>query len=205
MRFPTALLPLTSAALALGQANPAPQPNISNITYWGSACPEGGLSAVIGPVNATTDTASLSFSLANFLPALGSFGSSLRMCNVISHISVAEGWKITVNAHGTNAQGKTDLPGNATMFLRSTYSFAEKAEIQSIGMLNVRGPLTGHFASRLTPEDGDRGVVGPCAGGELDIEFQARAVEDLASKMLRRRASNETSWTLSTNLDVLRC
>lgn len=130
MRFPITLLFLSSAASVLGQDGPAPQPRVVDITYWGSACPEGGLGAVIGPVNATTNIAPLTFTLANFLPALGSFGSSLRMCNIVSHIIVDKGWKIVVNARGTNAQGNTDLPGNATMFLRSTYSFAEKAEIQ---------------------------------------------------------------------------
>ncbi|KAF2793400.1 hypothetical protein K505DRAFT_337836 [Melanomma pulvis-pyrius CBS 109.77] len=205
MRFLIALLSLSSAVSALGQDDPAPQPKIANITYWGSACPEGGLDAVIGPVNATTNIAPLTFTLANFLPALGSFGSSLRMCNIVSHVIIDKGWKVMVNARGTNAQGNTDLPGNATMFLRSTYSFSEKAEIQSIGMLDVEGPLTGQFTRRLTPVDGDQGVVGPCTGGELVMEFQARAVADSISKMLRRRAPNETTWTLTTDMDVSWC
>ncbi|KAF2477212.1 uncharacterized protein BDR25DRAFT_349146 [Lindgomyces ingoldianus] len=201
----------SSTASALGQGDLAPQPRVANITYWGSACPEGGLRAVIGPVDATKNIAPLTFTLANFLPALGSFGSSLRMCNIVSRIIVDNGWKIMVNARGTNAQGNTNLPGNATMFLRSTYSFAEKAELQvnteshqSIGMLDVKGPLTGQFARRLTPVDGDQGIVGPCTGGELDIEFQARAVEDSISKMLQQRAPNETSWTLTTDMDISR-
>lgn len=222
MRFFIALLSLSSAVSALGQDDPAPQPKVGNITYWGSACPEGGLDTVIGPVNATTNIAPVTFTLANFLPALGSFTSSLRMCNIVSNIIVDKGWKVMVNARGTSAQGNTDLPGNATMFLRSTYFFSEKAEVQvsailfrnlcldteshqSIGMLDVKGPLTGQFAKRLTPVDGDKGAVGPCTGGELDIEFQARAVEDYFSKMLRRRAANETSWTLTTDMEVSRC
>jgi hypothetical protein len=130
MRFLIALLSLGSAANALDRDDPAPQPKVANITYWGSACPEGGLSMVIGPANTTTNIASLTFTLANFLPTLGSFGSSLRMCDIVSHIVVDKGWKVMVNVRGTHAQGNTDLPGNATMFLRSTYSFAEKAEIQ---------------------------------------------------------------------------
>lgn len=130
MPFSIALLLLSSAASALGQDGPVPVPKIANVTYWGSACPDGGLQAFIGPVNTTTNIAPLTFTLANFLPAMGSFGSSLRMCNIISHITIDNGWKIMVNAQGTNAQGNTDLPSNATMFLRSTYSFAEKAEIQ---------------------------------------------------------------------------
>lgn len=72
-------------------------------------------------------------------------------------------------------------------------------------MLDVRGPLHGKFERHLPPADGDQGIVGPCMGGELDIEFQARAVEDLVPKILRRQTLNETSWTLTTNIDVSWC
>lgn len=130
MRITIALLSLSSIIGVLGDETPAPLPSFANITYWGSACPEGGLDAAIGPVNATTNIASLTYTLANFLPALGSFDSSLRMCNTVSNIILDKGWRAMVNARGTNAQGNTDLPDNATMFLRSTYSFSEKAEIQ---------------------------------------------------------------------------
>ncbi|KAH8689264.1 hypothetical protein GQ44DRAFT_833120 [Phaeosphaeriaceae sp. PMI808] len=209
MQIPIALLSLSSAIGVLGHKDPAPQPKIVNITYWGSACPEGdldrGLNVFIGTVNVTTNIAPLTFTLANFLPRLGSFESSLRMCNTVSNVIIDKGWKVVVNAQGTNAQGNTDLPGNATMFLRTTYSFAEKFEIQSIGMLNVRGPLTGHFGRRLTPENGDQGAVGPCGGGELVIEFQARAVADSVPETQRRSAPNETSWALTTDIVALRC
>lgn len=130
MRLPIPLLFLSSLASALPKGDPAPQPRIANVSYWGSACPEGGFSVAIGPVNATTNIAPLTFTLAKFLPELGSFGSSLRMCDIVSHLSVDKGWKIMVNARGTYAQGKADLPENATMFLRSTYSFAEMAETE---------------------------------------------------------------------------
>lgn len=130
MRILIALLSWSSAAIALSQNDTAPQPEVVNATYWGSACPDGGLSAAIGPVNATTNIAPFTFTLANFLPALGSFGASLRMCNIVSHISVDKGWKVMINARGTYAEGNADLPGNSTMFLRSTYAFAANAEIQ---------------------------------------------------------------------------
>lgn len=130
MRLSTALLFLSSSASALPKGDATPQPRIANVSYWGSACPEGGFSVVVGSVNATTNIAPLTFTLANFLPELGSFGSSLRMCDIISHISVDKGWKIMVNARGTYAQGKAELPEKATMFLRSTYSFAEMAETE---------------------------------------------------------------------------
>lgn len=70
-------------------------------------------------------------------------------------------------------------------------------------MLDIRGPLSGQYATHITPESSDQGAPGPCMGGELDIEFQARAVEDL--KFVRRAASNETSWTLSTGIVISRC
>jgi len=136
MRFYLAVLFLSSVASALHQGDSSPQPRIINASYWGSACPQGGLNAVMGPINTTSNIAPLTFTLANFLPGLGSFGSSLRMCDIVSHITVDKGWKIMVNARGTEAQGNTDLPGNATMFLRSTYSFAEKTEIQ-VSMLSL--------------------------------------------------------------------
>ncbi|KAF2012819.1 hypothetical protein BU24DRAFT_412141 [Aaosphaeria arxii CBS 175.79] len=206
MRFPIALLLLGSASIVVGQSDSAPQPKLEDIAYWGSACPDGGLSMVVGPVNPTTNSALLTFTLSNFLPTLeGPFGSSLRMCNIVSHVTVEKGWKMKINSRGTTAQGNAVLPGNATMFFRSTYFFAEIAETQSIGMLDVPGPLSGPFAKLLTPSDGDAGIVAPCTGSELDIEFQARAVKDETLKALRRRASNETTWTLSTDVEILRC
>lgn len=72
-------------------------------------------------------------------------------------------------------------------------------------MLDVRGPLTGQFGSRLTPENGDQGVTGPCSGGKLVIEFQARAVEDLVSETQQWGTPDDTSWTLATDIEVLRC
>lgn len=76
-------------------------------------------------------------------------------------------------------------------------------------MLDVKGPLVGQFARRLTPVDGNAGAVGLCAGGELKIELQARAVEDAVedpkTTMLRRSTLNETNWTLSTDMDISRC
>ncbi|KAJ4286748.1 hypothetical protein N0V90_013000 [Kalmusia sp. IMI 367209] len=178
------------------------------MSYWGSACPQNGLTFTMGSLNTTTSTLPLTFTLANFLPALGSFGSSLRMCDIVSTVVLPEGWKVTLNARGTTASGNAALPGNATMFLRGTYAFAQSAEIQSIGMLDVTGPLTGLFARRLTPEEGDKGAVAPCGGGELDIEFQARAVQDSYPPWgngMQRRAVNETSWTLSTDVEVSKC
>jgi hypothetical protein len=145
MKLTTVVLSFASAATALVQREPAPVPKISNIQYWGSACPDGGLDAVIGAVDATTNVAPLSFKLANFLPVLGSFGSTLRMCNIVSNITVDKGWKVKVNARGTTAQGNADVPQNATMFLRSTYFFAEAAETQvSLFTIDVAGILKDH-------------------------------------------------------------
>lgn len=70
-------------------------------------------------------------------------------------------------------------------------------------MFDVRGPLSGQYATHIKPQSGDQGALAPCMGGELDIEFQARAVEDL--KFARRAAANETSWTLSTGISISRC
>lgn len=72
-------------------------------------------------------------------------------------------------------------------------------------MLDVEGPLNGQFSKRIGPSDGDKGVVGPCAGGELTIEFQSRAVENDYVRVSRRRAANETSWTLTTDVDISKC
>ncbi|KAF2659812.1 hypothetical protein K491DRAFT_755117 [Lophiostoma macrostomum CBS 122681] len=215
MRPTTALLSLAIATTI--RALPAPAPpsaaaalDIKNISYWGSACPTSGLSATLGAVDNTTGLAPLSFELANFLPALGSFGSSLRMCSIVSFVSVSSGWTVSVNSKGTNARGRADVPGNATMYLRSSYAFASSAEVQSVNMLDVPGPLTGPFAKLLAPSAGDKGIVAPCGGGELDIEFQARAVEndgvkEMAEGVWTGRAVNETSWVLSTDVQVVRC
>ncbi|KAF2006746.1 hypothetical protein P154DRAFT_529754 [Amniculicola lignicola CBS 123094] len=204
MRTSKALLSLSIAAGTL--ADPAPQPKIGGIEYWGSACPNGGLSAAIGPVNTTTNTALLTFTLSNFAPTMGSFGSTLRMCDIVSQVTIDKGWKVQLNARGTSAQGTSDLPSNATMYLRSSYRFMETAEIQSIGMLEVGGPLNGQVTKQLTPEKGDKGIVSSCAGGELDVEFQARAVEDdYGLDMAKRQAADGKSWTLTTDVDILPC
>ena len=52
------------------------------------------------------------------------------MCDIVSTITIDPGYKFTINAHGTSAKGGADLPGNATMRLRSTYAFAESYDKQ---------------------------------------------------------------------------
>lgn len=133
MRTPWILTVLAYATTIFGLDDPAPQPKLLDFEHWGSACPNGesgSLTAVVGPVDAATNVAPLTFTLANLLPGFGSFGSSLRMCSIVSHLVVEQGWKLVVNANGTSAQGNTNLPANATMFLRSTYSFAERTDVQ---------------------------------------------------------------------------
>ncbi|KAF2726922.1 hypothetical protein EJ04DRAFT_529860 [Polyplosphaeria fusca] len=205
MKSLTSHLFLLFATVALAQDGPVPQPKLVNTTYYGSACPEGGLEATLGPLNTTTNIAPLTFTLSNFLPGLGSFGSSLRMCDITTSIAVDLGWKVNVNARGTTARGNADVPQNATMFLRGTYQFAARAEIQSVGMLDVIGPLSGQFAKRLEPVDDTQGVVGPCMGGEMYIEYQARAVDDMSRKFPRGVAANNTAWTLTTDVEVSWC
>jgi hypothetical protein len=71
-------------------------------------------------------------------------------------------------------------------------------------MLDVNGPLSGQFSEPLQPVDGDVGVLGPCMGGELVVEFQSRAVLESTS-LPRRYATNETTWTLATDIEVSWC
>jgi hypothetical protein len=73
-------------------------------------------------------------------------------------------------------------------------------------MLDVDGPLSGMFAEGLIPEDGDKGVVAACGGGEMSIEFQSRSVRDNAKLGIRRRqVGNDTTWTLTTGVQVEKC
>lgn len=76
-------------------------------------------------------------------------------------------------------------------------------------MLDVPGPLEGRFDKLLTPVEGnERGVEGSCEGGEteLDIEFQARAVNDTYgyTQELDESAAG-TNWTLTTGVEVVKC
>jgi len=203
------LLLLGSAVGTWGLAIAAPQPQLVNITYYGSGCPAEsatGLTAHIGALDAKTNIAPLTFTLSNFTPTLGSFGSGLRMCDIIAFLSVDRGYKIVVNARGTQAQGYASLDNTTLLALRGTYQFADKAEIQSIGMLDVNGPVTGTLTKHLTPSDGDQGVASLCAGGELDIEFQSRSVKDLRSPMgVLAAGADNTTWTLNTDIEVLSC
>lgn len=124
----TLLLALsTTAALTL------PLPTITNITYWGSACPTSGLTFTL-PSNTTTPTNStaspLTFTLSNFLPNFGSFGSSLRMCNAVAFIAVKTGYKVIVNQNGTVAQGNAEVPEGARLYFRASWAFAENMGVQ---------------------------------------------------------------------------
>ena len=76
-------------------------------------------------------------------------------------------------------------------------------------MLDVPGPLEGPFSRLLTPVEGnEKAVEGGCEGEEveLDIEFQARATNDSYGETqgLVGRAV-DTAWTLTTDVEVVRC
>lgn len=82
--------------------------------------------------------------------------------------------------------------------------------LQSVGMLNVEGPVSGQFARSFVPNDGDKGVVSECEGGQMDMEFQARASrevgeQDPPSLSPPPPVSNLTTWTLSTDIEVSKC
>ena len=74
-------------------------------------------------------------------------------------------------------------------------------------MLDIGGPNSGLIAKRLTPADGDKGVASLCKGGELNIEFQSRAVRDVDqyTGIPVRVDADETTWTLSTDIEVSQC
>lgn len=70
------------------------------------------------------------------------------------------------------------------------------------------GPHAGQFDKPLQPSiDGDRGIIGPCTGGELDIEFQSMTTQDLNPlvEMPVKTSVGDTAWTLSTDIDVSQC
>jgi len=130
MIFETLFL-IGSAVGALSQANVAPQPQLVNITYYGSGCPaDGGLTTKIGPLDTKTSISPLTFTLSDFTPTLGSFESGLRMCDIVAYISVDSGWKIAVNARGTQAEGQASLDSSTLLGLRGTYQFSDNAEVQ---------------------------------------------------------------------------
>jgi hypothetical protein len=75
-------------------------------------------------------------------------------------------------------------------------------------MFDTPGPLAGPFAQLLTPVEGsEKGVVSGCAGGEseLDIEFQARAVNETFEAVGEVAGEVDASWTLTTDVEVVRC
>ena len=122
---------LFSATCISSQTVLAPQLEIVNITYYGSACPEGHqLNATIGALHTTTNTAPLTFTLSDFVPALGSADFALRMCDIIAYLSISPGWKLSVNARGSQARGPLNLNTNSSVGMRGTYQFADNAEAQ---------------------------------------------------------------------------
>ncbi|KAK7183263.1 hypothetical protein DPSP01_011795 [Paraphaeosphaeria sporulosa] len=135
MRLPLALLTSssTTTALTLHQSPaPVPVPAITNISYWGSACPSSGLSYTFpppanttAPSNASTASVPLAFTLSNFSPTFSSFGSSLRMCNAVVFVAVDKGWKAVVNSKGTAAKGDAQVPEGARLYLRGSWAWAE--------------------------------------------------------------------------------
>lgn len=79
---------------------------------------------------------------------------------------------------------------------------------QSIGMFDVPGPLAGPFSHLLTPVEGsDGGVESGCGGGEseLDVEFQARAVNDTGGELQGVEMAVDTKWMLTTDIEVVKC
>ena len=77
-------------------------------------------------------------------------------------------------------------------------------------MLDVPGPLSGPFSKLLTPVEGNaRGVEGGCEGEEteLDIEFQARAVNDTYGETTEGMTTMvaDAKWTLMTDVEVVPC
>lgn len=61
------------------------------------------------------------------------------MCSIVGSVTIDEGWKVVVNEQGTYVEGTVDLPDNAAMFLRTTYSFAESTDIQVCDFHGVHG------------------------------------------------------------------
>lgn len=78
-------------------------------------------------------------------------------------------------------------------------------------MLDVPGPLSGPFSRLVTPVEGNgKGVEGPCGGEEteVDVEFQARAVNDSYGEGGvggLGGSAVDTAWSLTTDLEVLKC
>lgn len=128
---PTNLLFLLSATATSALTIAAPKPQVAVVNYAGSACPAGGgIGVEIGALDETSNIAPLTFTLPNFTPTLGSFSSSLRMCDVIANITVEPGYKVVVNARGTKAQGYATADSSTTLGFRSTYQFRHNYEVQ---------------------------------------------------------------------------
>ncbi|KAL5438588.1 hypothetical protein PMIN07_011664 [Paraphaeosphaeria minitans] len=208
----------TAIALTLRQPPTAiPVPAITNISYWGSACPPSGLTYAFPPSDTTLPAPSanstrtpLAFTLSHFSPSFASFGSSLRMCNAVVAVAVAQGWKLVVNGKATTAQGAVEVPAGARFYLRGSWAWAADMGSQSVGMFDTAGPLAGPFAHLLAPVEGSEGgVESGCAGGEqeLDVEFQARAVNDTDTFgwVDGVRGTADAAWTLTTDVEAVRC
>jgi hypothetical protein len=130
-----------TAASALSIAAP-PKPQLTIVDYYGSACPAGGgIGATIGALNETTNIAPLTFTLPNFTPNLGSFTSALRMCDIIANVTIEPGWKVSVNARGTHAQGYASVDNTTMLALRGTYQFTHNYEVQVSHILSLFLPF----------------------------------------------------------------
>lgn len=68
-------------------------------------------------------------------------------------------------------------------------------------MFDVRGPLHGSLRTQIMP---NQGAPGLCTGGELNIEFQSRAVDD-ASITASQTIVDNTAWRLTTAIKILPC
>lgn len=78
-------------------------------------------------------------------------------------------------------------------------------------MVDISGPTSGTFGRLITPVEGDKGLVGPCGSGQLDIEFQARLVRSSSTTGAvvgvseRGEAADGMAWVLSTDVEVQKC
>jgi hypothetical protein len=118
-----------------------PQPKVNSLTYTENGCPPGKFSYLLSPISATSNPPSANLTTvfgASMNPSIGpgiSINETKKGCVLTLELTIESGWKVRVNAKGTDADAYAKLAGKAMRLEdRVQYSFQP-------GNTQVRCPL----------------------------------------------------------------
>ena len=134
------LLAATAAsANALAQAPSTGAVTIADLTYSGTACPEGSTSANISPDNTAL---TLFFSEYNITAESSSTPRASKTCLLNFKLDVPAGWRYSIFA--IDYRGYANLDAGVTSEQKTSYTFGP-TPMKELGTLSLSGPFTNEY------------------------------------------------------------